>query len=93
MGILFLWCDSVIREAHQVTKYCYQIQEEIDADSRYDSESLKKLSRLIRFMEHCDVKITACNYFTISRGTILGVINIMTTYLIVIMQLNGISYE
>lgn len=93
IGLLFLCCDSVVREAQKVTKHCYQIQEEIDSGTKYDSESLKKLTRLIQFMEHCDVKFTAVNYFNINRGTILQVINIVTTYLIVIMQFNGISYE
>lgn len=93
VGILFLCCDRVLRESQKVTKYCYQIQEEIDSGTKHDMDSLKKLCRLIRFMEQCDVKFTAVNFFTINRGTILGIINIVTTYLIVIMQFNGISYE
>lgn len=82
-------CDHTMKEAKGLIKYCFQIQENImDLNN---SEPLSEITELIAFVDNFDNRITAMNFFEIDRKTLLGILNIITTYLIVILQLNLIE--
>uniref|UniRef100_A0A6P7F0B0 Uncharacterized protein LOC114324967 n=1 Tax=Diabrotica virgifera virgifera TaxID=50390 RepID=A0A6P7F0B0_DIAVI len=75
-------CESASHANRKIRIICYKLQEYV----RPDSSSREEFFKLAYIASTLSPKLTAANFFIISRGTILGIINITTTYLLVILQ-------
>lgn len=73
-------CDAVTEEAAKTYRICNDLRESTD----------EKIIQYVKYVKHHRVYFTAANFFEINRRTILSMVNIITNYLIVILQLNGI---
>lgn len=76
-------CDAAIKEAEKTNEICKTLKETEDDG----------IQKLIKFVKHHRVFFTAIECFELNRSTIPAMINVLTNYLIVIMQFNGISIE
>ncbi|KAJ8948617.1 hypothetical protein NQ314_008380 [Rhamnusium bicolor] len=74
--------NSVSSTGKEMSQLCHKLQGNFDVDSKVRKE-LFKLADIARSYEP---EFTAANFFVINKGTILGIINIATTYLIVLIQ-------
>nr|CAI5837389.1 unnamed protein product [Callosobruchus analis] len=81
---IILCCESATAAGNKVEKTCHKLQENFELTSKAREE----LFRLAEITKSFAPKFTAANFFVINKGTILGIINIATTYLIVIIQFN-----
>ncbi|KAG5876270.1 hypothetical protein JTB14_013007 [Gonioctena quinquepunctata] len=86
--MIILSCEAASSAGRNIEKECFKLQERLEMNSR-SREELFKLSRIAR---SCNPNFTAANFFVINKSTILRIINLVTTYSIVMIQLKG-NYE
>lgn len=77
---LIMGCDAVTAEAAETYRICRDLT---DSKNQY-------IIKYMKYVKHHRVCFTAANFFEINRGTILSIVGIVTNYLIVILQFNGI---
>lgn len=77
---MILNCDAATEEAARTYSIC-------SALGKYND---KDVQMFIKYIKHHKVYFTAASFFEIKRNTILSMVNIVTTYYIVILQLHGI---
>ncbi|XP_074026196.1 uncharacterized protein [Leptinotarsa decemlineata] len=81
--LIILSCDAASSAGGNIQRDCYELQERLHIDSR-SREELFKLSKIVKSYYP---RFTAANLFVIRRSTILRIINIVTAYIIVMIQL------
>lgn len=74
-------CDAAAEEAEETFQICKELKESQD----------EEIMKFVKYVKHHRVIFTAANCFEINRRTIPSIINVLTNYLIVILQFNGIS--
>lgn len=78
---LIMSCDAATEEAAKTYLICKELRDSNDTH----------IIKYIKYVKHHRVYFTAANFFEINRRTILSMATIITNYLIVILQLNGIN--
>lgn len=76
-------CDAVTVEAARTYSICKDLKLSKD----------EEIIKYVKYVKHHRVHFTAANFFEINRRTILSIVNVLTNYLIVILQLNGIYFR
>lgn len=74
-------CDAASVEASKTQAICKELKQ-------FENDEIKKF---ITFVEDHKIVFTAADLFEINRRTILSALSIMTNYLIIILQFNGIQ--
>lgn len=88
MAIIFV-CDETVREARNIEKVCYKLQEELDEESK-EKAQLTKFARESRyFVQH----FNAAGYIRIDKRAIFGLLGTTMTYFIVVVQFNESEYR
>lgn len=82
--VFIVACDAACAEANKVIVLCNDFQEVLPLPSAVRSEALT----LIRTVEDNTVSFTAANFFNVDRVTFFNILSIMTTYVIVIIQIS-----
>lgn len=75
-------CDGVVKEAEGIVDVCYKVQEGLLPCS---AERLE-ISKFISLLNTQKIYYTAAGYFIINKGTLLGLLNVTTTYFIILVQ-------
>lgn len=82
--ILIVPCDATIKEAKQFITTCHKLQKNCVTSSTDNKELLILLTTVTR----TNAIYTAAGFFDIDRTTIFGLLSVITTYFIVIVQFN-----
>ncbi|KAJ8919612.1 hypothetical protein NQ315_002234 [Exocentrus adspersus] len=82
---IILCCDYASSQGAKIVRLSYKLEENFVPSS----DCRLELLRLANFAQIYRPKFLAANFFVIERSTILGIISIATTYLIVVIQFNG----
>lgn len=76
-------CDAATAEAAKTHDIC------MDLADTGDEETMK----FIQYVKDHRVYFTAANFFEINRKVILSIVNIVTNYLVVLLQFNRINLK
>lgn len=76
-------CDSVTTEAAKTYRISKDLKESKD----------ENIINYVKYVKKHRVCITAASCFEINRKTILSLLDIVTNYLIVILQFNGVYFH
>ncbi|KAJ8948040.1 hypothetical protein NQ318_003374 [Aromia moschata] len=79
---IIMCCERATVAGNRMKQLCHKLQE----DFGDNSSPRKELFKLAQLVENFKPKFTAANFFVINQSTILDIINIATTYLIVVIQ-------
>lgn len=74
-------CDAATTEAEKTYRLCLELKKSNDAE----------VISYVKYVKHHRIYYTAAKLFEINRRTILAIATVITNYLIVILQLNGIN--
>lgn len=79
---IIISCESSSLASRKIKLVCHKLQEDVHIKSSARDEFFKLAAVVSAFSP----KLTAANFFIINRGTLLGIVNLSTTYLLVIIQ-------
>lgn len=74
--------DQTIKEAQRSVSICYALEENVNVGVE-DKRKLLELAEMIKLRPPC---ITAAGFFVVDRRVLFTILNITTTYFIVIIQ-------
>uniref|UniRef100_A0A6P7G9E4 Gustatory receptor n=1 Tax=Diabrotica virgifera virgifera TaxID=50390 RepID=A0A6P7G9E4_DIAVI len=83
-------CDVTSKEGKELTKICYHLFDEC-VSHRKHSEVPQLLLQFIEYCTNFPPTFTAADFYEIERTTILEILGIALTYLIVVVQFDGIA--
>ncbi|CAG9865507.1 unnamed protein product [Phyllotreta striolata] len=82
-------CDLATGEGRDLIKTCYKLHND-SINHRNNEEVSTAILDFIEYITNFPPKFTSANFFDIQRTTILDILGIKLTYLIVVMQLDGV---
>nr|UTN00891.1 gustatory receptor [Semanotus bifasciatus] len=83
---LIYCCQSAALAGKKMVKICIKLQGDFEAESTVRNE----LFRLADVARTYEPRFTAANFFVITKGTMLVLIDVAASYLVVIVQFNGV---
>ncbi|XP_044757931.1 uncharacterized protein LOC123316067 [Coccinella septempunctata] len=78
---VILCCHSTVEEAKKLAPNCMKLRDSFETGSR-EYKRLQHLSMIFKYHP----KFLAAGFFTVDRNSLLGIMSIVTTYLIIILQ-------
>jgi gustatory receptor len=83
MLAVILMCDTIKQEFDNFLAHSYQIKNEVMDFAIKEHE----VGTFIKAVSRCSPEFTAARYFSVDRSTIFAILNSMTTFLLVMIQL------
>lgn len=75
-------CDRVIAKAEQIVDTCCEVQENLQTRS----SERNQVFELLKLIGSKKLSYSAAGYFIINKSTLFGLIGVITTYFIVLLQ-------
>lgn len=77
---MIISCDKVTAEAKRIVNVCNEVETNMDYSAK---DEVVKLLMIVKAKEPC---YTAAGYFILNRSTLFALLNVVTTYFIILLQ-------